>query len=379
LPSQESVKLSQRIEPEPDTLALGNVKANLDPGCVHFQHLHEKIVQRYRDHSKQVLLNDMACGVVSWPQLNYYLKSEEGRNRYGSLTDAHSIRKEWELAGVLETYDEPHRVGHYETVVTLTTAMRARIPNYWSATGKRVNREDYLWAVLVRRRMSDDDDENDDGGGGGGGPSAGGGKKIPKGGGGGSSPLGPSAVGGGDELEDKHANGPDGGETGSRSPSPERKRPKSGDLAPKPTTVTGGAESDEESIFLPGGGDPDAAESQTAGIGLPNFKGNANFRFGSIAGGGGRVRGRPEYYWQIQPLVTPCKTMLPAQVTTGVDGVVGEHWFIGSVTDVFYKGESMLQQTAKAKEAVFPEVEDPEVHRRARTKLFDVEVQLHIR
>lgn len=88
----------------------------------------------------------------------------------------------------------------------------------------------------------------------------------------------------------------------------------------------------------------------------------------------------PNTYWQILPLAMPPKQAPPtATYMSAKEGWIGTAKYCGVVSDVFSNGPNYAEMRIAAKDACFPERQDPDKFRTARKKLPDLEVMLCVK
>jgi hypothetical protein len=134
-----------------------DLDSNLDPGNFHFASVPDATQRRYQGPKGAVLLFDAPRTVKSWGAQNFWLKSVEGRIKYGADNDAKRCVADFSPLGALLTYDEPQNAGNRpERVATFATEKRARIPDLFAADGKVAPRAGCkLYAVWMRHDLNE--------------------------------------------------------------------------------------------------------------------------------------------------------------------------------------------------------------------------------
>ena len=81
--------------------------------------------------------------------LNYYLKSQEGRERYGRYVNAAAVLVDWALVGVQQTTPPDWSKGT-DHVINFWMGLRVLMPNIWLAFDANANRCSKVFLVLRR-------------------------------------------------------------------------------------------------------------------------------------------------------------------------------------------------------------------------------------
>jgi hypothetical protein len=128
-----------------------------DLGSLAFTSTRKVVQAPNRDNMAKQLFHDAPLIVKSWSRMNYYLRSERGRLKYGDMkTGIDDFYTEWRLLGQAMTNMTPDQRTRSEFTSTFAVGKRIRTPNVWLATGLQAMPGDWLWLIPILESLPTD-------------------------------------------------------------------------------------------------------------------------------------------------------------------------------------------------------------------------------
>lgn len=334
-------------------------------------------------HKGGTLMYDTPTKIWDWASLNIYLKSHEGRMRWGNCSDAKEIKKHFKLHGVLLTSPETDDIKIGGTsAVTFAVEGSARIPDYWlygAKEGHYVEIGDKVYAVLVKRDLRDEEWTK--------GlkstftaskaPKPAKKKPVPR-------PVAAAASSGlglnvglqprAAEAKRSRRQVMRGGYSVIVDNSGDSKEAKEG-KGDRPISI--GMDEEEDGN---GDGSALARDAMNAMPSSSDDDSDSDSDHGS-SGGIGPVGGSkkndikiPEEYWQVVPVFVHASGFLSAMLYCG-EGWTGDAWHIGTVVDIFGPDPGIDENTKAAiEQLVCPTYDDPFTRTLTKTKVREIRI-----